>query len=222
MRKTDGKRSSRLSQLLLFDQDYLKQGYESLAGLDEAGRGPWAGPVVASAVIVRDFSFQNAVDDSKKMTPRSRESAYDEILAKCVVGVGIVEPEEIDRINILQATFRAMTEALEGLGVAPACVLVDGNHATKAPYRQIPVVDGDAKSFSIACASVVAKVTRDRIMEYYDELYPRYGFARHKGYGTASHTEALKKYGPCRIHRMSFEPIRNHGNTSHNRLRFTV
>ena len=225
MRKTDGKRSSRLSQLLLFDQEYLNQGYESLAGLDEAGRGPWAGPVVASAVIVRDFSFQNPVDDSKKMTPVSRARAYDEILEKCVVGVGIVEPAEIDRINILQATFRAMQEALEGLGVSPACVLVDGPHVTKAPHRQIPVVDGDGKSFSIACASVVAKVTRDRIMEYYDELYPRYGFAQHKGYGTAAHTAALKKYGPCLIHRKSFEPIRHSntdGNAPNHRLRFTI
>ena len=225
MRKTDEKRSSRLSQLLLFDQEYLKQGFESLAGLDEAGRGPWAGPVVASAVIVRDFSFQHPIDDSKKMTALSRERAYDEILEKCVVGVGIVEPEEIDRVNILQATFRAMQQALEGLGVPPACVLVDGNHVTKAPHRQFPVVDGDAKSFSIACASVVAKVTRDRIMEYYDELYPRYGFARHKGYGTVAHTVALKQYGPCRIHRKSFEPIKNlgnHGNALNHRLRFTV
>ncbi len=225
MKKTDGKKASRHNRLLLFDQEYLGQGFKSLAGLDEAGRGPWAGPVVASAVIVRDFSFQHPVDDSKKMTPASRERAYGEILQKCVVGVGIVEPAVIDRINILQATFRAMQEALQGLGVAPECVLVDGNHVTKAPYKQIAVVDGDAKSFSIACASVVAKVTRDRLMEEYDEMYPRYGFAQHKGYGTPVHAAALKQYGPCRIHRKSFGPVKDSdrdGNASNNRLRFAV
>ena len=224
MRKTDEKKASRLNRLLLFDRDFLGQGFESLAGLDEAGRGPWAGPVVASAVIVRDFSFQNPIDDSKKMTALSRERAFDEILEKCVVGVGIVEPAEIDRVNILQATFRAMEEALDGLGTAPGCVLVDGPHVTKSSHRQFPVIDGDGKSFSIACASVVAKVTRDRLMEYYDEVYPRYGFARHKGYGTAEHQKALKEHGPCRIHRKSFEPIRllDRGNTLNNRLRLPV
>ena len=192
MRKTGEKKHSKL---LLFDQDFLNQGFTSLAGVDEAGRGPWAGPVVASAVIVRDFSFECDVDDSKKMTPRSRERAYEEILTKCSIGIGMVDSDTIDRINILEATFQAMQEALKGLGKTPDCVLVDGNRAPKAPYRFTPVVDGDAKSFSIACASVVAKVTRDRLMEYFDEVYPRYGFVRHKGYGTPEHLAALNSTG---------------------------
>ena len=177
--------------------------------MDEAGRGPWAGPVVASAVIVRDVSFLSRVDDSKKMTPKAREKAFDEILSKCVVGVGIVEVQVIDEINILQATYRAMEEAVEGLGTAPDCVLIDGNRTPKIPYRQIPVVDGDAQSFSIACASIIAKVTRDRMMDVYHELYPKYGFRNHKGYGTPEHERALKEHGPCRIHRKSFAPVKH-------------
>lgn len=209
MRKTAEKKLSRLSQLLLFDEGFRKLGFTSLAGVDEAGRGPWAGPVVASAVIVRDASFSNPVDDSKKMTSRERERACDEIFAKCVVGVGVADVEVIDRTNILQATFRAMEEAVKALGLPPDCVLVDGNKAPKIPYRLNPVVDGDAKSFSIACASVVAKVTRDRLMDEMDGLYPQYGFAKHKGYGTREHAAALKAHGPCRIHRKSFEPVKN-------------
>jgi len=175
--------------------------------VDEAGRGPWAGPVVASAVIVRDFSFQNVVDDSKKMTPRSRERAYEEILTKCSVGIGMVDSDTIDQINILEATYRAMREALKSLGQTPDRVLVDGNRTPEVSHRFTPVVDGDAKSFSIACASVVAKVTRDRLMEFFDEVYPQYGFRRHKGYGTPEHMAALKQHGPCRIHRKSFKPV---------------
>ncbi len=177
--------------------------------MDEAGRGPWAGPVVASAVIVRDVSFSNPVDDSKKMTPKARESAYGEILEKCVVGIGLVDAEAIDKINILEATFRAMAEAVESLGQAPDCVLVDGNKTPKIPYRLHSVIDGDAQSFSVACASVVAKVTRDRLMAVMDDLYPQYGFARHKGYGTREHAQALKEHGPCKIHRKSFEPVKH-------------
>jgi ribonuclease HII len=176
--------------------------------VDEAGRGPWAGPVVASAVIVRDVSFSVPVDDSKKMTPASRERAYFEIMEKCVVGVGIVDVHDIDRVNILQATLLAMQQALEGLGEKPDCVLIDGNKAPNTAHRHFPVVDGDASSLSIACASVVAKVTRDRMMEALDEQYPQYGFRRHKGYGTPEHEETLKKFGPCRIHRKSFDPVK--------------
>ena len=209
MRKTEEKKLSRLHQLLLFDEGFRKQGLLSLAGVDEAGRGPWAGPVVASAVIVRDPSFENPVDDSKKMTASSRERAYGEILKKCEVGVGIVDVEAIDRINILEATFQAMNEALERLGTTPDRVLVDGNKTPRVSFRFEPVIDGDAKSFSIACASVVAKVTRDRLMDVFDDTYPQYGFGRHKGYGTREHAEALKKHGPCKIHRRSFEPVKN-------------
>jgi ribonuclease HII len=208
LKKTAEKKLSRLSQLLLFDEGFRKQGFTSLAGVDEAGRGPWAGPVVASAVIVKDVSFSNPVDDSKKMTAVSRERIYGEILAKCEVGVGIVEVDEIDRLNILEATFQAMRQALERLGSSPDCVLVDGNRSPRVPYRFQSVIDGDARSFSIACASVVAKVTRDRMMDVLDGQYPQYGFAKHKGYGTREHAEALKKHGPCRIHRKSFEPVK--------------
>ena len=205
MRKTDEKKHHKL---LLFDQGFLSQGFTSLTGVDEAGRGPWAGPVVASAVIVRDFSFEAVIDDSKKMTARSRARAYEEILTKCSVGVGVVDSDVIDEINILEATLRAMREALKSLGHKPDRVLVDGNRSPEASSLFTPVIDGDAKSFSIACASIVAKVTRDRMMEYFDEVYPSYGFSRHKGYGTAEHAAALQQHGPCRIHRKSFAPIR--------------
>ncbi len=211
MRKTDEKKHSKL---LLFDQGFLSQGFTSLTGVDEAGRGPWAGPVVASAVIVRDFSFENIIDDSKKMTSRSRDRAYEEILTKCSVGIGMVDSDTIDEINILEATLCAMQEALKSLGQTPDCVLVDGNRTPKTSYRVTPVIDGDAKSFSIACASIVAKVSRDRMMAYFDEVYPEYGFSRHKGYGTPEHAAALKKHGPCRIHRKSFEPIKKVMNIS--------
>jgi ribonuclease HII len=182
----------------------------SLAGVDEAGRGPLAGPVVASAVIVRDFAFSEVarVNDSKKMTAGARELAYREITQKCTVGVSVVGHEVIDRINIFQASMRAMREAVVGLGLVPDCLLIDGPHRPGVKTNQVPIVDGDAHSFSIACASIVAKVTRDRIMEEYDLIYPEYGFKNHKGYGTKRHIEALGKYGPCGIHRMSFRPVR--------------
>ena len=143
------------------------------------------------------------------MTPRGRAEAFEEILEKCVVGIGIVDHRVIDEINIFQATLKAMEEAVMKLAEQPDCILVDGPKTPNLPFKQVPIVDGDALSFSIACASVVAKVTRDRMMEYYDAEYPEYGFKRHKGYGTSEHLEALKKYGPCDIHRKSFEPVRS-------------
>ena len=143
------------------------------------------------------------------MTARSRADAYDEILEKCVVGIGIVDSPIIDQVNIYQATLRAMEESVMKLSQIPDCILVDGPKAPRLPFKQFPIVNGDEKSFSIACASVVAKVTRDRIMEYYDDLYPEYGFGQHKGYGTKAHLEALKKNGPCRIHRKSFGPVKS-------------
>lgn len=167
--------------------------------------GPLAGPVVASAVIVRDFSFSSRVDDSKALTPQEREEAFAEILAKATIGVGIVGHAVIDEINIFQATMRAMAEAVMKLERTPDCVLVDGNRAPRGvPLVQFPIVRGDTRSFSIACASIVAKVTRDRIMAEYDAVYPDYGFRRHKGYCTPEHRRVLKKIGPCPIHRRSF------------------
>ncbi len=201
--------SAKRSILLQHDQAFLDRGFLSLAGVDEAGRGPLAGPVVASAVIVRDFSFSSDVDDSKKMSAAARDRAYDEILAKGVVGIGVVDAGFIDKINIYQATLRAMEEAVMKLKELPDCILVDGPKTPRLPFRQFPIVSGDARSFSIACASIVAKVTRDRMMEYYDDLYPRYGFAKHKGYGTAEHLKALEKYGPCEIHRKTFGLVKS-------------
>ncbi|MCG3176509.1 MAG: Ribonuclease HII [Candidatus Omnitrophica bacterium] len=186
--------------------------------MDEAGRGPLAGPVVASAVIVRGRSISSPVRDSKLLTERQRERAYAEILANCRVGVGLAEPEEIDRINILQATLKAMQRAVAALDLIPSLLLVDGLHVPQGQLPAVPLVDGDARSYAISCASIIAKVTRDRMMREYDTRYPGYGFAGHKGYGTRPHIEALKKLGPCPIHRRSFEPIRSlipHGNPAH-------
>ena len=166
--------------------------------------------MVASAVIVRDISFLEGIDDSKKMTERQRQDACDEILAKCVVGIGVVEHDEIDRINILQASLKAMQEAVVKLDQTPDCLLIDGNKSPNIPIRQFEIIEGDSKSFAIACASIVAKVMRDRMMEYYDQVYPRYGFKKHKGYGTAEHLRALKENGPCKIHRTSFDPVKNY------------
>lgn len=195
------------SNLLQHDQSFLDQGFLSLAGVDEAGRGPLAGPVVASAVIVRDFCFSSRIDDSKKMSAAARLEAYGEIFEKSVVGIGVVECWTIDQINIHQASLKAMQEAVMALRQTPDCILVDGLKTPALPFKQFAVVDGDALSFSIACASIIAKVTRDRMMDYYHELYPQYGFEKHRGYGTPQHMKALKSYGPCRIHRKSFEPV---------------
>lgn len=191
-----------------FDREVLGQGFRSLAGVDEAGRGPLAGPVVAAAVLVRDFSFSEEIDDSKKMTPKKRERAFEEIKAKCDVSFAIVDVADIDRLNIFQATMQAMKRAVEGLAEVPHAVLVDGNRAPHLGCRTIPVVDGDAKSFSIACASIIAKVTRDRLMDEYHGRYPLYGFGKHKGYGTSEHVAAIRQHGPCEIHRRSFEPVK--------------
>ncbi len=206
MKKSASEKRSLLQQ---HDQSFLDQGFRSLAGVDEAGRGPLAGPVVASAVIVRDFSFSSQIDDSKKMSASARDTAYKEILEKCMIGIGVVEPEGIDTLNIFQATMKAMQQAVAKLKEAPECLLIDGPHHPELPFKQFAIVNGDALSFSIACASVVAKVTRDRMMDYYDDLFPEYGFRKHKGYGTKQHIDALKKNGPCRIHRRSFEPVRS-------------
>jgi ribonuclease HII len=176
--------------------------------VDEAGRGPLAGPVVAGAVIIKDFGFKERIDDSKKLTASKREKAYREILTKSVVGIGIVDEKMIDEINIYQATKKAMQMAISNLKIPPDYVIVDGNMkiATKCPLKCI--IGGDSKSLSIAAASIIAKVTRDKIMVEYDKVYPQYGFARHKGYGTKAHKEALIDQGPCPIHRFSFHPVK--------------
>jgi len=176
-----------------------------VCGIDEAGRGPLAGPVVAAAVILpRDVEILY-LNDSKKLTEKRREALYDEILAKAVsYGVGIISPQVIDEINILQATYEAMRQAVSKLTVPPDALLNDAVTIPGILIPQVPIIKGDAKSVSIAAASILAKVTRDRMMRQYDTLYPEYGFAGHKGYGTAVHMAVLREHGPSAIHRRSF------------------
>lgn len=180
-------------------------GDERVAGVDEAGRGPLAGPVVAAAVVLpRDLSIRG-IDDSKKLTAERREELFELIQRDAVaVGVGVVSESVIDEVNILRATHRAMREALAGLGAAPDHVLMDGDAVPELGFPQTAIHQGDGKSTAIAAASIVAKVTRDRMLVELDERYPGYGFARHKGYGTKEHISALMRLGPCEIHRRSF------------------
>ncbi|MEK6567377.1 MAG: ribonuclease HII [Candidatus Omnitrophota bacterium] len=194
--------------MLAYEQRLESQGYKAIAGVDEAGRGPLAGPVVSAAVILRQRNFKNRVDDSKVLSESQREKAYQEIKEKAWVAVGVVGEKVIDEINILEATLLSMRRAVAFLNPHPDFVLVDGNMSLgfNIPYES--VVGGDKKILSIACASIIAKVTRDRIMSIYHRKYPGYGFSRHKGYGTKSHFEALKRIGPSPIHRMSFAPLK--------------
>ena len=193
----------RLEVMRFFEHKYEEYGL--VAGIDEAGRGPLAGPVVAAAVILppdRDFFYLN---DSKKVTEKRREVLFDEIREHAVsYGIGIVGPEVIDEVNILQATYRAMREAIRQLDPAPAVLLNDAVTIPEVDIKQVAIVKGDAKSVNIAAASILAKVTRDRLMREWDQTWPVYGFAKHKGYGTAEHIAALKAYGPCPIHRRTF------------------
>ena len=188
------------------ERDALRQGARLVCGIDEAGRGPWAGPVVAAAVVLNPDDIPVGLDDSKKLTEAQREALFEPILRRARVGIGIAEAERIDRDNILQATLWAMARALDGIGGADLA-LIDGNHAPALPCRAETIVKGDSRSLSIAAASIVAKVTRDRIMVGHDATYPLYGFARHKGYGTAFHKDALLRHGPTPLHRRSFAPI---------------
>ncbi|MCI0706971.1 MAG: ribonuclease HII [Ignavibacteriae bacterium] len=190
---------------LTAERTYWQRGIEYLAGVDEAGRGPLAGPVVAAAVIFPKDVFIDGVDDSKKLSEKKREALEVEIRRQAVsIGVGIVEHDVIDRINIYQASILAMRKALDALDIRPQFVAVDGNSFTHdaLPYENI--IDGDAKVFTIAAASIIAKVTRDKMMLDYHAQYPAYGFAKHKGYGTKQHREAIKEHGLCDIHRRSF------------------
>ena len=180
-----------------------------VCGVDEAGRGPWAGPVSAGAVILDLANVPAGLNDSKKLTAKARERLEIEIKAMALAwGVGLASPQEIDEINILQATGLAMRRAMASLKIAPAFALVDGNYRFDLPCPLQPIVKGDALSASIAAASILAKVERDRIMMAADLDYPEYGFAGHKGYHAASHVAALRAHGPCPIHRMSWAPIR--------------
>lgn len=196
----------RLINLSKFEKEYYEKGYKYIAGIDEAGRGPLAGPVVAGAVILPKDCLLEGVNDSKKLSEKKREKLYDDIIENALAwGVGIVDHTVIDEINILNATRKAMKLALENLQVKPDYILIDAEKkvdTNNIPY--LPIIKGDALSISIGAASIIAKVTRDRIMREYDKVFPMYGFEKHKGYGTKAHVEALKEYGPCMIHRKSF------------------
>ena len=193
----------RLDGMKQYEKKY--QSYDQICGIDEAGRGPLAGPVVAAAVILPKDCTILYVNDSKKLSAKRREELYDEIMEKAVsVGVGMASPQRIDEINILQATYEAMREAVEGLSVEPDLLLNDAVTIPDVLIPQVPIIKGDAKSISIACASIIAKVTRDRLMLEYDKILPEYGFASNKGYGSRDHIEALKQNGPSPIHRKSF------------------
>ena len=193
----------RSQALQKYEREYA--AYRYICGIDEAGRGPLAGPVVAGAVILPKDCDILYINDSKKLSEKKREELYAIITEQAVAyGVGYGTPERIDEINILQATYEAMREAVGKLGTKPDLLLNDAVTIPQVDIRQIPIIKGDARSISIGAASIVAKVTRDRLMVRYDEIYPEYGFASHKGYGVQSHIEALKKYGPCPIHRQSF------------------
>jgi ribonuclease HII len=197
--------------VLYFERKFRKKGFTFIIGVDEAGRGPLAGPVVAAAAFLSTYRFQNRIDDSKKLTPTQRENAFHEIIQKSLFGIGVVNEKIIDRLNIAVATRIAMEEAIRKLSEKlPRCqegdihVLVDGDIRPFIHLSCTNIIRGDGRSKSIACASIIAKVTRDRIMSIYDTVYPRYGFLRHKGYPTKSHKLAIKKFGPSRIHRTTF------------------
>jgi ribonuclease HII len=191
-----------------FEKHGLAAGHQVIAGVDEAGRGPWAGPVVAAAVILDPTRIPQGIADSKKLTEARREELFEEILKAAKFGIAFADPERIDRDNILAATMWSMQRAVAELAPSPDLVLVDGNRAPQFDCRVQTIVKGDAKSLSIAAASIIAKVTRDRMMIRFDAQYPGYGFASHKGYGTAAHQEALQRLGPTPLHRRSFKPVR--------------
>lgn len=197
-----------LPSLAEFDHLFQSKGYRILAGADEAGRGPLAGPVVAASVVFEAGIVVEGIDDSKKLSPSKRENLYEEILEKArAFGIGVIGVSEIDRINILQASLKAMKIAVEDLGCLPDLVLVDGIFKVPSCVPQYTVKKGDSLSQSIAAASIVAKVTRDRIMNEYHRRYPQYAFDRHKGYGTAYHIDALRRHGCSPIHRKTFRPV---------------
>ena len=199
--------------LFLFDKQYYGKGLNFVAGVDEAGRGPLAGPVAAAAVIFPKDIDLSGINDSKKLTHKKREALFEEIKKKALsFSIAVIDNKIIDEINILQATFRAMSEAVSGLNIKPDLCLIDGNH--KIPglnFAQEAIIGGDAKSACIAAASILAKVTRDKIMDDYAKLYPQYSFEKHKGYGTKAHLEAIAKHGACPIHRKTFAPLKTGG-----------
>lgn len=199
------------ADLWAFERRLQARGFTRIAGVDEAGRGPLAGPVVSAAVMLPMDFISDGVMDSKQLTPRQREKAFKRIYSQAVsVGVGIVDAVEIDRINILQASRLSMAMAVSNLKPKPHFLLIDGKFGIDSPLPQQPVIKGDSLSLSVAAASIVAKVSRDRLMQRYHIDYPGFGFDRHKGYPTKSHKAAIAAHGPCIIHRRSFKGVSEH------------
>ena len=200
------KETERLINLKKIEEKLHEKGIENICGIDEAGRGPLAGPVVVAGVIMPRDSFIEGVNDSKKVSEKKREILYDKIIEEAIsYSVSIIDYDVIDEINILNATKKGVTEVVKGLNVKPDLIIIDALKdidTCKIPYESI--IKGDAKCYSIGAASILAKVTRDRIMREWDKVYPQYGFAKHKGYGTAEHIAAIKEYGLCPIHRKTF------------------
>jgi len=193
----------RMYEMFSFEREY--GNHQAICGIDEVGRGPFAGPVVAAAVILPKDCDILYINDSKKLSEKKREELFDVISREAVsVGIGIVSAQRIDEINILQATYEAMRQAIQKLSVQPDILLNDAVTIPGVEIAQVPIIKGDAKSLTIGAASIMAKVTRDRMMAEYDKEYPQYGFAKHKGYGTKQHTQALLEYGACPIHRKTF------------------
>ncbi len=205
------KEKNRLLAMSFFESKLYQEGYRNVCGVDEAGRGPLAGPVVAAAVVLPKNFLLKGLNDSKKVEKKRRKELFKQIVEdkKIHYATGIVDTSEIDKINILQATLLAMKIAIENLILPPDYLLIDGNISPKVPYPNQTLVKGDQLSLSIAAASIIAKCMRDEIMEKYHTLWPNYGFNSHKGYGTKKHLEAIQTFGPCSIHRKSFEPVKS-------------
>lgn len=202
------KNPASVTDVLVFERRAQENGYARVAGLDEAGRGPLAGPVVAAAVILPPETFLQGVDDSKRVSPARRQNLYDNIKQSAqAVGIGLARCWEIDAVNILEATRLAMVRAIAKLSDKPDYLLLDAIRIPSLQIPQEPIVKGDRLSHSIAAASIIAKVTRDRIMAYWDTRYPQYGWRNNKGYGTRDHLEAIRRFGPCPLHRKTFRGV---------------
>ncbi len=197
--------------LWFFEKEATQKGFKDIAGIDEAGRGPLAGPVVSAAVILpRDFP-ETGITDSKKLTPVKRYRLYNQIYTYAIsIGIGIVDAIEIDRINILQASLLSMAMAVDNLNPKPDCLLIDGTFSIPSKLPQKPIAKGDSLSISIAAASIIAKVTRDRLMESYHFYYPQFDFPKHKGYPTKAHKQAIRTFGSCPIHRQTFKGVKEY------------
>lgn len=203
------KKREKFREMKRFEDDLVNRGYRLVGGVDEAGRGPLAGPVAAAVVILPQDIWMPGLNDSKQLSEAKREEFFAKLQEEAVdIGVGLVDSNRIDEINIRNANYQAMREAISDLEQTPDYLLVDGEEIPEIEIRQQRIVDGDARSISIAAASIIAKVTRDRMLVEYDQEYPEYNFAQHKGYGTADHIAALEEYGPCPIHRYSFSKVR--------------